>query len=279
MTRPITNAAQIALAERPTGAYPIVTPRRVPAAPVTATVAAPAGALALPQPAELAVEPESPAAVKRRRSPRMSPAALETAVRKLAAQRTDTPKVGEVMKTFGVGRDKARAAIAALRPAADALEPVSAPPSPVETAPATEPAKPRRVASWPLMLLALPAFVAVWSGWVGLGSLTGFGVVHPLPGIWDGFRLNTAITLPIGVEAYAAYALRAWLSGPPRARRFARASSIGALVLGALGQVAYHVMVAAGIHHAPAYVTVPVACLPVIVLGMGAALTHLLRSE
>jgi hypothetical protein len=26
-------------------------------------------------------------------------------------------------------------------------------------------------------------------------------------------RLDTSITLPVGVEAYAAYALRAWLSG------------------------------------------------------------------
>ncbi|GAA3352092.1 hypothetical protein GCM10020366_00030 [Saccharopolyspora gregorii] len=37
--------------------------------------------------------------------------------------------------------------------------------------------------------------------------------MHPLPGIWSGFEVNTAITLPIGVETYAAYALRVWLSG------------------------------------------------------------------
>src|SRR5690348_8620376 len=30
------------------------------------------------------------------------------------------------------------------------------------------------VRSWPVLLLALPAFVAIWSGWVGLGGLTGF---------------------------------------------------------------------------------------------------------
>lgn len=40
--------------------------------------------------------------------------------------------------------------------------------------------KPRPpVRSWVLLLLAAPAFVAIWSGWVGLGGLTGFGVVHP----------------------------------------------------------------------------------------------------
>lgn len=141
--------------------------------------------------------------------------------------------------------------------------------------------KVRRLAAWPVALIALPAFVAIWSGWVGLGGLTGFGVVHPLPGIADGFSLNTAITLPIGVEVYAAYALRAWLSGlvPPRARRFAKWSAIGSLVVGALGQVAYHLLVAAGITSAPWWITTLVACLPVAVLGMAAALAHLSHEE
>ena len=84
---------------------------------------------------------------------------------------------------------------------------------------------------WPLFLIAAPAAVAVWSGWVGLGGLCGFGVIHPLPGI-DALQLNTAITLPVGVEAYGAYALGAWLTPgtPERARTFARRSAIGALV-------------------------------------------------
>ncbi len=96
-----------------------------------------------------------------------------------------------------------------------------------------------------VLLLALPAFVAIWSGWVGLGELTGFGVVHPLPGIWDSARLNTAITLPIGVETYAAFALWVWLSGraPVQARTFARCSAIGSLIFGAAGQIAYHLHV------------------------------------
>ncbi len=138
---------------------------------------------------------------------------------------------------------------------------------------------PTRVRSWPLLVLAAPALVAIWSGWVGLGHLTGFGVVHPLPGMWDRLAINTAITLPIGVETYAAYALRAWLSphAPVRARGFAKWSAIGALMLGASGQVAYHLMVAAGISHAPWPVTTAVACLPVTVLGAGAALAHLLH--
>lgn len=150
---------------------------------------------------------------------------------------------------------------------------------PAPAAPTVPETAPRALARWPLVLLAVPAFVAVWSGWVGLGELTGFGVVHPLPGIADRFSINSAITLPVGVETYAAYALRAWLSGvlPVRARRFAKWSAIGSLALGALGQVAYHLLSASGVTRAPWQITTVVACLPVAVLGMGAALAHLIH--
>ena len=137
---------------------------------------------------------------------------------------------------------------------------------------------PRR---WPLFLIAAPAAVAVWSGWVGLGGMCGFGVIHPLPGIWDALRLNTAITLPVGVEAYGAYALGAWLTPgtPARVRAFARRSAIGALALGMGGQVIYHLLAAAHAARAPWPVVVLVSCLPVVTLGFGAALTHLLRAD
>jgi hypothetical protein len=137
----------------------------------------------------------------------------------------------------------------------------------------------RKPVAWPVLFLALPAFVAIWSGWVELGRLTGFGVVHPLPGIANDVRLDTAITLPIGVETYAAYALWVWLSAraPRRARRFAKWSAIGSLIFGAAGQVAFHLMVAASVTAAPWQITTLVSCLPVAVLGMGAALAHLLH--
>jgi hypothetical protein len=139
------------------------------------------------------------------------------------------------------------------------------------------------VRSWPLLVLVLPAAVAVWSGWAGIGQLTGFGQVHPLPGIWGSFHLDTAVTLPVGVEAYAAYAPRAWLSSsgavPGRTRRFARWSAIGSLLLGMAGQVAYHLLTQARVTHAPWAITTAVSCLPVLVLGMGAALAHLLRAD
>jgi hypothetical protein len=139
----------------------------------------------------------------------------------------------------------------------------------------------RSLPRWPLFFIAAPAAVAVWSGWVGLGGMCGFGIVHPLPGIVDGFQLNTAITLPVGVEAYGTYALAAWLTpgAPDRARTFARNSAIGALALGMLGQVVYHLLAAAHATRAPWPVVVLVSCLPVVTLGFGAALTHLLRTE
>jgi hypothetical protein len=135
---------------------------------------------------------------------------------------------------------------------------------------------------WPLLLLAAPAAVSIWAGWVGLGTMAGFGLVHPLPGIADGFQLNSAITLPIGVEAYSAYALGTWLTSrpmPATARRFAGWSSLVALLLGLVGQVVYHVLTTRGLDKAPVSVVVFVACLPVLVLGAGATLHHLLGDD
>ena len=132
-----------------------------------------------------------------------------------------------------------------------------------------------------LYLIAAPAAVVIWSGWVGLGGLCGFGPVRLFPGI-SGFTLDTAIALPVGMEAYGAYALRWWLAPgdvPQRARVFARWSAIGALALGMLAQVAFHLLSADRATRAPSPVVVAVSCAPVITLGFAAALAHLLRSE
>ncbi|MGH3287274.1 MAG: hypothetical protein ACRDPD_21740 [Streptosporangiaceae bacterium] len=143
------------------------------------------------------------------------------------------------------------------------------------------PVSPAPVRRWPLALIACPAAVAIWSGWVGLGGLCGFGPIHPLPGIADSFTINTAITLPVGVEAYGAYALRAWLTSaaPARAQDFARISAIGALALGMCGQVIYHLLSAVHATRAPWPVVVLVSCIPVATLGMAAALTHMLGDD
>ena len=134
---------------------------------------------------------------------------------------------------------------------------------------------------WPLLLIAAPAAVAIWSGWVGLGGMAGFGIVHPLPGIMDSARIDTAITLPVGVEAYGAYALWVWLSGRGGGRTlaFARGSAIGALALGCLGQVIFHLLAAAHWTAAPWPVVVAVACLPVVTLAFAAALIHMTRAD
>ena len=141
----------------------------------------------------------------------------------------------------------------------------------------------RTIRSWPLLVLAAPAAAEVWSGWVGIAQKTGFGQVSPLPGIWPSLHLDTAITLPVGVEAYAAYALRAWLARDhtisARTRRFAKWSAIFSFALGMAGQVAYHLLAQAGTTRAPWAITTAVSCLPVLVLGMGTALAHMLRGD
>jgi hypothetical protein len=141
----------------------------------------------------------------------------------------------------------------------------------------------RTVRSWPLLVLAAPAAAGVWSGWVGIAQKTGFGLVSPLPGILPSLHLDTSITLPVGVEAYAAYALRAWLADEHsisgRTRRFAKRSAICSFALGMAGQVAYHLLAQAGAARAPWPVTTIVSCLPVLVLAMGTTLAHMLRAD
>lgn len=162
---------------------------------------------------------------------------------------------------------------------------------PANLAPAGEkPSDPRAVPArvtrvprpWPLAVIALGAAVAVWSGWVGLGELTGFGVVRLLPGLWDDLHLNTAVVLPLSVECYGAYALRCWLGGASlsdRTRRFAGRSAIASLAIGAGAQIVYHLLTAAGVQRAPWPVVVLVACVPVLVLGLASALARLVSAD
>jgi hypothetical protein len=230
-------------------------------------------------------------------------------VRAWVADLGSDPSRNRIMTEFRVGAPKANAILEALKseresapvrtlrsvpePATDAAQDADTdtsgdqeqPPAEAQVTLTTDsgprPARTRAIPSWPLLLLALPAFVAIWGGWVGLGRLTGFGPIELLPGIWDGLTINSAITLPIGVETYAAFAMRVWLSGAPgseQARDFAKWSAVGSLVLGMAGQIAYHQMSAAGVTHAPWLITTLVSCLPVAVLGCGAALAHLLHT-
>jgi hypothetical protein len=83
---------------------------------------------------------------------------------------------------------------------------------------------------------------------------------------------------PVGIEAFA---MSAWLSPATaeHARTFAKWSALGALALGMLGQVAYHLPSAAHRTRAPWPAVIAVACLPVITLGFSAALAHLLHAD
>lgn len=139
----------------------------------------------------------------------------------------------------------------------------------------------RSPVAWPLFLLSLPAFVSIWGGWVGMGRLTGFGPINLLPGIAD-FTVDTAITLPIGLETYAAYSMYAWLAAAhlsTSTRRFAKWSALGSLVLGMAGQAAYHVMASQGTVKAPVEIVIVVSAIPVIVLGLGTGLAHAMRKD
>ena len=92
--------------------------------------------------------------------------------------------------------------------------------------------------------------------------------------------LNTAITLPVGVEAYGAYALGAWLApGAPEQARVVRppVRGRGPGSSACSARSIYHLLAAAHATRAPWPVVVLVSCLPVVTLGFGAALTHLLR--
>jgi hypothetical protein len=132
---------------------------------------------------------------------------------------------------------------------------------------------------WPIIGILIPAYVAIWGGWVDLGRMTGFGPVRILPGIRDDLVVNLAITLPIGLEVYASYAIFVWLhaTASDELRRFARSSAIFSLCAGGLGQVVYHLLHAAARTTAPWPITLLVSLIPVAVLGMGAYLVHKVR--
>lgn len=178
---------------------------------------------------------------------------------------TDTTHPGAQETKMVVSQDK---------PVVDPPEPTTPEPKTATTKTVSKP-----VTVWPVLLLMLPATVAIWSGWVGLGQLAGFGPIHPLPGIWDAAVIDTSITLPIGMETYSAYALYVWLSGRANAKaiKFARASSFVSLGIGGAGQIAYHLMSAPASGAGPV-ITAAVACIPVAVLGLGAALAHLVKN-
>lgn len=145
----------------------------------------------------------------------------------------------------------------------------------------TGPGRTSRAVLTGLSVIALSAGVAIWSGWVNLGRLCGFGPTQLLPGLLDRVVINAAVALPLGMEAFAAIALRVWIGGDysDRTRRYAKWSTLTSLVIGASGQVIYHLLAAAGYKVAPWPVVVFVSILPVAVLGLAAGLLHHVRTD
>lgn len=156
--------------------------------------------------------------------------------------------------------------------------------TPVEQNPESTPARRTRpLPRWPGYAIMFPAAVAIWAGWVGLGQMTGFGVIQLFPGVpyLEQLRINTSITLPIGMEAYAAFAMTIWLSTGigQRLRDYARISALAAGGAGLVGQIGFHLMSAAGWQTAPWPIITLVSCVPVIVAMVAGGLLHLIREE
>lgn len=134
-----------------------------------------------------------------------------------------------------------------------------------------------------LFVIAVPAGIAMWSGWVTLGTMCGFGMIEPLPGITD-FQLNTAITLPLGIEAYGIYAFHTALeTDTRRTRRFAWFSAGVAAVLAIAGQVVFHLLelrTNLGTKtSAPIPIVIVVSCVPVLTFGFAAVLRAFQRAD
>ena len=140
----------------------------------------------------------------------------------------------------------------------------------------------QRVGTWPLLVLALPAAVAVWSGWVGIGQMTGFGQVTscqesgtpcistpPSP-----CRSASKPTPPTHCGPGCPPALRS-LPGPAGSPAGQRSDPSCSAWPGRSPTTSSRRPV---LRMRPG-ITTAVSCLPVLVLGMGAALAHLLRAD
>jgi len=117
-----------------------------------------------------------------------------------------------------------------------------------------------------MAVAAASAAVASFAGLRGLAEVAG----------WPD---RLAWLLPITIDAYAMTSARVWLAGTPavdRARSFARANAIGAIVTSIVGNAGYH-LAASGLLTISWPVIVLVGAVPAAVLGLTAHL-HALRT-
>ncbi|OJF10770.1 DUF2637 domain-containing protein [Couchioplanes caeruleus] len=117
-----------------------------------------------------------------------------------------------------------------------------------------------------MTVAAVSAAVASFAGLRGLAHVAG----------WPD---RLAWLLPVTIDAYAMTSTRVWLTGTvgsSRARRFARANAIGAIVTSIVGNAGYH-LVAVGLVAISWPIVVLVGAVPAAVLGLTAHL-HALRT-
>lgn len=136
----------------------------------------------------------------------------------------------------------------------------------------TETADRDRVASLMTWTVGLGAAILSWAAWTGLAQKCGWTESLDL-----GFvTLRISWLAAIIVDVYALRAFRVWQRAAPwvsdSSREYAKWSTYISVLIGILGNVAYHVIVSEGIKTAPMWVVIPVSSLPPIMLG---AIGHL----
>ncbi|MFC7646110.1 hypothetical protein ACFQX6_40125 [Streptosporangium lutulentum] len=104
--------------------------------------------------------------------------------REIAAETGEVPSQRYLKTALNIGGARAKLVrdklVAETEPVPEVPEPVLAEPGDeialgaLDAPTETSSRRSHKLATWPLVLLAIPAFVAVWSGWVGLGELAGF---------------------------------------------------------------------------------------------------------
>lgn len=128
---------------------------------------------------------------------------------------------------------------------------------------------------WVIWVIAAAVGLEIWGTWVDLGSLLGFPVA---PVLW--WHVPTNWTLAFTTEAYAAYAVYAWMSAPSsKSGRFAMWTAIGTIIIGWVAQGTYHRMLADHLTRAPGWLVIGAACLPSLVLMLGGILMHMTHAD
>ncbi len=130
-------------------------------------------------------------------------------------------------------------------------------------------------------LVALPALVSIWAGWVSLGLATGWKEVQLFPSVpgLNGVHLNTVIFLPFSVEVLTIVSMGFFLHYRGKAiRRVAGITALATVALGLFGQAWSHHLQATGAA-APSWLVVFTSGLPVVAMALVGLLVHLARNE